>query len=540
MNNLAAVFGKFYSSGCPLRERRKSVWRGFWPCLLVAFLLRVAVGLSGDWTVRPDEVYQYLEQAHRMVFGYGQVPWEYRLGYRSYLLPAFPASILWVCKWLGFEHPGFYVPAVKIAHSLASLTIPVGMYFFGRRLYPESVARCMLILGCFWYEFIMLASHAFAEHYSAMLFFLALACLRPKLSRFQLFFVGLLLGFALVFRPAYLYIFIALGAVLLVNFSPGKIACLTVGGLAAALVYGWVDHLTWGRWWHTLLIFPDVFEIILTDLFPDHVPPSHFDFLFRSSYGLYFLSLLSLMAWRRNWPLLGMAAAGILSHSVYQNREYTNIFMILPLLWMLVAAVPYSVAMPVWKGRMPGKVVARMAMALVGLGGVISLKGIPPPEGALYRHWDSLGYPRLGFLYSFESTQITKRLSEIPPSRMRGVMWDAGPLHATGGYYYLHRRVPLLFPEGVAEHKKIVESAEGGPKALVSHIVGHFNQRYEGFRPEVFYKKYVIYVNEDLSWVSPPSPFSTQFDGRFFILMESLFRKHHLPIPERQDYWLNE
>ena len=136
---------------------------------------------------------------------------EYRLGYRSYLLPAFPASILWVCKWLGFEHPGFYVPAVKIAHSLASLTIPVGMYLFGRRLYPESVARCMLILGCFWYEFIMLASHAFAEHYSAMLFFLALACLRPKLSRFQLFFVGLLLGFALVFRPAYLYIFIGFG-----------------------------------------------------------------------------------------------------------------------------------------------------------------------------------------------------------------------------------------------------------------------------------------------------------------------------------------
>ena len=119
-------------------------------------------------------------------------------------------------------------------------------------------------------------------------------------------------------------------------------------------------------------------------------------------------------------------------------------------------------------------------------------------------------------------------------------MWDAGPLHATGGYYYLHHRVPLLFPEGTAEHKKIVEGTEGGPKTLVSHIVGDFNQRYEGFRPEAFYKKHVIYVNEDLSRVRPLNPFSTQFDGHIYSSMEPLFRKYRLPIPERQDYWLNE
>ena len=122
------------------------------------------------------------------------------------------------------------------------------MYLFGRRLYPESVARCMLILGLFLVRSSSYwASHAFAEHYSAIFFFLALACLKPKLSFLQLFFVGLLLGVALVFRPAYLYIFIALGAALLVTFSYGKIACLMAGGLVAFLAYGWVDYLTWGR-----------------------------------------------------------------------------------------------------------------------------------------------------------------------------------------------------------------------------------------------------------------------------------------------------
>ena len=517
------------------------LWRGFFPCLFAAFLLRVVAGLSGDWIVRADEVYQYLEQAHRMVFGYGQVPWEYQLGLRSYFLPAFSASILWVCKGLGFEHPGFYIPAVKIAHSLVSLTIPVGMYLFGRRLCPESVARCMLILGCFWYEFIILASHAFAEHYSAIFFFLALACLKPKLSFPQLFFVGLLLGVALVFRPAYLYIFIALGAALLVTFSYGKIACLMAGGLVAFLAYGWVDYLTWGKWWHTFFVLPKVSEIVYTDMSLDAEPPGLlFEYLFRSSYGLYFLSFFSLLAWRKHWPLLGLAAAGLLSHTIYQNKEYTNIFMILPLLWMLIAAILPMAAASVVKGQISGKMVAGMAMGLVGLGGAISLKGVPPPEGALYRHGGDLGHPRLGFLYSFRQLFVAGKLSEIPSSEMRGVVWNSGLQHSLGGYYYLHHRVPLLFPKHVAEHRRMVEEANGDLKTLASHVIDRPDQRHEGFRLEAVHENYAIFVNEDLSRVDVPNYFSTKYDGPPWTEMRFQFEKHDLYLPERKEYLLNE
>ena len=68
--------------GISAREAR--IW--FWGMLAVAFVLRI-------WTFRvfavhhPDEVYQYLEQAHRLITGQGVVPWEYRLGMRSWLPP---------------------------------------------------------------------------------------------------------------------------------------------------------------------------------------------------------------------------------------------------------------------------------------------------------------------------------------------------------------------------------------------------------------------------------------------------------------------
>ena len=65
-------------------------WRrlpqAFWLILVVAVGLRLfAVTLYG--THHPDEAFQYLEQAHRLVFDYGLVPWEFRYFIRSWLIP---------------------------------------------------------------------------------------------------------------------------------------------------------------------------------------------------------------------------------------------------------------------------------------------------------------------------------------------------------------------------------------------------------------------------------------------------------------------
>src|SRR4051794_31762554 len=56
----------------------------------LALLMLLAIGLrlvpilvepSINWW---DEVFQATEQAHRLVFGYGLVPWEFQLGMRSW------------------------------------------------------------------------------------------------------------------------------------------------------------------------------------------------------------------------------------------------------------------------------------------------------------------------------------------------------------------------------------------------------------------------------------------------------------------------
>ena len=57
-----------------------------------ALALRLAFVWRSEHLGHPDEVFQYLEQAHRLVYGYGFVPWEYRFARRNWLLPGTPPA----------------------------------------------------------------------------------------------------------------------------------------------------------------------------------------------------------------------------------------------------------------------------------------------------------------------------------------------------------------------------------------------------------------------------------------------------------------
>jgi len=48
-----------------------------------------------------DEIFQTLEQGHRLAFGYGLVPWEFRVGARSWLLPGVIAGVMKLFAFFG-------------------------------------------------------------------------------------------------------------------------------------------------------------------------------------------------------------------------------------------------------------------------------------------------------------------------------------------------------------------------------------------------------------------------------------------------------
>jgi hypothetical protein len=90
-------------------------WKFLLSVLALAFVARAAIALSGDFVLHPDEIMQYLEPAHRLVFGNGAICWEYFYGARSWLVPGLVAGVLKLFDLVGLGQPFWYVGGVKLA-----------------------------------------------------------------------------------------------------------------------------------------------------------------------------------------------------------------------------------------------------------------------------------------------------------------------------------------------------------------------------------------------------------------------------------------
>src|SRR3954470_24118442 len=64
-------------------------------------LVRLHYGLGDRGIYWPDEIHQSVEQAHRLIYGYGLVPWEFIRGARSWAFPGMLALVLWVGRAVG-------------------------------------------------------------------------------------------------------------------------------------------------------------------------------------------------------------------------------------------------------------------------------------------------------------------------------------------------------------------------------------------------------------------------------------------------------
>ena len=161
-------------------------WKYLLPVLALAFVARAAIALSGDFVLHPDEIMQYLEPAHRLVFGSGVTYWEYFYGARSWLVPGLVAGVLKLFGIVGLGQPFWYIGGVKLVFCAISLLIPAGMYFFARWHFGETAARVALLMGAFWYELVGFAHKPMTEFVStALLMSLLALCVRPASDKLR-------------------------------------------------------------------------------------------------------------------------------------------------------------------------------------------------------------------------------------------------------------------------------------------------------------------------------------------------------------------
>ena len=432
-------------------------WRGLYGLVALGLGLRLAVAFASESVHHPDEVFQYSEQAHRLVFHYGVIPWEYRFGARSWLLPLFISGPLEASRLLRLDDPAYYIPLVKIVFCLLSVSLIVSVYRIGRNLVSEAVGRLAAVFACFWYELLYFAPRSLADVVATYFLVFALACATERAGRPRTILFGLSLAAAAALRMHYLPVVAFLLLLAASNWRWPALGRSIAVLLGAVLLVGFLDDVTWGRWFASYYNY--YFYNVLHGFATTFGTMRHDWYLRKltlASAGLFpLVILLSLCFLRRLWIPLVWLLLVVGAHTLVPLKDYRFIFPAVPILLVMTAAVTLLLA----ARAMPART-TQAAWAATGLVVLIALAGI---FGRLPREHDIYPIRPLYAQDELRAFVFLHREADLAGLLLEGVHWSQ-----TGGYYYLHRNVPLYL---ATETEAMRRENGAGPRAYVSHIV---------------------------------------------------------------------
>jgi hypothetical protein len=409
--------------------------------LVFAAALRIWLCFSDDGIFWPDEIYQSLEPAHHLVFGYGLLPWEFVRGARSWAFPGLVAGLLRTAAWLTGDHPRHYLVAVRLAFSAISMLTAWGTYQLARACGARAVGASLAAL-CFALSpaTIYFAPRAMTETASALAVAFGLALtLRSQASRRQEVIGALLLGLSVLFRLQNALFCLGLLGILLARKQWRRLGWCTVLLLVAAVAYGALDRVTWGSWYHSVGEYLR-FNVVegKSAQWGVSEPTLYLRVLWTSMpLVMVWVALLALPGGRRSIGLLLTAVAYVVVHSVVGHKEFRFLIPVLPVLFALTGAGFCMVV--AWRPSLL-KVSAFVVAATLTLAACRF-------HGLTFGDFGQYG-PDRARDSAFDDSGPINRLLLVAHDQpdLCGIAVLAAPLSWTGGATYLHRNVPMYGP----------------------------------------------------------------------------------------------
>ncbi|RKH40192.1 hypothetical protein D7X12_21530 [Corallococcus sicarius] len=419
--------------------------------------LRLHRALHDDGIYWPDEVYQSLEPAHRLVYGYGLIAWEFVEGARNWALPALVAGVLGLGRLLGLDEPSGYLALVKGFFALVGTATAWATWRLSRASGASSLgASAGAALFALAVVPLYFGPRAMSENASALPVALGLALALPRgVSRRALVTGASLLGLSVLLRLQNGVFCVGLLGVLLAR-RQWREAGVTLGVLSGwALTFGLLDKLTWGRWFHSAFVYLD-FNLVQgkaaqfgTEAF-DYYPR----ILRRAMPGLSLLTgALALLALPRAWGLSTLAVGFVVLHAYQPHKELRFLVPVMPL-FAALAGLGLDSVLGMLRG-FPARATATVAVvagALMSAAGAGALtfgelgqyERVRPKDSA----WDDQGSVNRLLVFAGRQDDVC------------GLKVESVHLAWAGGYSYFHRNVPL-YPH----------SGPGRGSGLFSHVI---------------------------------------------------------------------
>ena len=405
--------------------------------LALAMLVRLVAIIAFPSLHHPDENFQLFEQAHRIAFGYGVVPWEFRDGIRSPVLPYGLAALFRLGERVAGGPEGYLLVARAALAALSLLGVGA-VYRMGRRTSPTHALMAGLVAAT-WFELVYFAGRPLTEAVATtfLVVALALSCVPPECLGFRrLVAIGSCLGLALMLRfhlaPGLLVAAIWLGGLDL----RGRWYPMALGGLAPLLVFGAADWLFWGAPFSSYLA---ALRIDLIDgkasSFGVQSPAYYFEQLADTWAGaLPAMAALILLRARTSVLWIVVALVILAGHMAIPHKEYRFVFPAFACL-ALVAAMGSADLIERMR-QLPGPGRALVAMGAVLWAGTSLALAFAP---GFKDEWLEVG----------DVIAASFKLAHEPD--LCGVLFYNHDWASTGGYAHLHRNVPIFALEGAQD-----------------------------------------------------------------------------------------
>jgi phosphatidylinositol glycan class B len=277
----------------------------------------------------PDEIFQTLEPAHRLVYGYGVISWEWRLGIRSWVFPTFLAGVMRATAWMGSASAGYLLGTAIVLSLISLVTVWFG-YAWAKRASGTPAAIIAAIACTFCFGLVYFAPKALNEVVAAHVLLpgLYLGVYGERLGeRKRLFVAGLLCALAACLRIQLLPALVFAMVYFCCPRWRERIPAVAAGATVPVLVFGVTDWITWSYPWQSFIRY---FEANVVQgpgkLFP--VQPWYWYLLILVV--LLGPAVLLLFHGARRSPFLAIfCAIVVVSHSLIPHKEIRFIYPIL-------------------------------------------------------------------------------------------------------------------------------------------------------------------------------------------------------------------
>jgi len=400
--------------------------------LLFAIGLRLTVAVAWPSISWPDEVFQTMEQAHRLVFGYGVIPWEFRLGARSWLLPGMLAAAM----ELGRPFGGLgHVRAAQTALALLSLVPVVVTFAWSYKRHGLAVAVVASMACATWFELVYFSSRAFSEVVAAHVAIAALYLASDDdRRRSRLVLAGVAFGLTVVLR-VHLGPAVAIALAVAGGRDRKKWRYLLAGAAASVLFAGLLDLITWSGPFSSFWVYlrHNVIEKNSARLC---VKPWHAYFTRLGatwSWGAFAVLGLAVLGAIRRPAAAAFGIAALATHTVIAQKEYRFVYPV-------VAAVVLLASEGL--GEIMARLHARRTVSACAL--ALAWAALSGWRAARFQSDGSCGFTRVGeSMWRQQAVGIEAMVRIGADPNVCGVALMRVHWAWTGGYTYLHRDVPV-------------------------------------------------------------------------------------------------